>query len=48
MVSKDAFDGFTYLDFSAKNIPAVVPVMIDPSLIQSSMLFFLNQKLLFI
>ena len=40
MASSDAFGGFTFAAFSAKNIPVVVTFMINPSLIESSMVFF--------
>ena len=40
MVSRDAFRGFTFAAFSAKNIPVVVAVVLSPSLIESSMFFF--------
>ena len=40
IASRDAFDGFTFAAFSAKNIPVVVVVMIVPSLIKSPMFFF--------
>ena len=46
MASRDAFGGFTFAAFKAKNIPAVM-VMINPSLIESS-LFFSNQNYSFI
>ena len=40
IASRDAFGGFTFAAFSAKNIPVVVVVMTVPSLIKSSMFFF--------
>ena len=40
MASRDAFGGFSFATFNAKNIPVVVAVMIIPSLIKSSMFFF--------
>ena len=47
MASRDAFGGFTFVAFSAKNIPVVVTVMISPSLIESSMFFFQSKLLIY-
>ena len=47
MTSRNAFGGFSFAAFSTYNIPIVVAVMINPSLIESSM-FFSNQSYLFI
>ena len=46
MAFRDAFGGFTFAAFSAKNIPVVVAVMISPSVIESSMLFFKSKLLI--
>ena len=46
MASRDAFGGFRFAAFSAKNIPVVVVVMISPSLIESSMFFFQSKLLI--
>ena len=47
MASRDAFGSFTFAAFSAQNIPVVVIVMINPSLIESSMLFPIKATHLF-
>ena len=47
MVSKDAFAGFMFAVFSPKNIPVVVAVLISPSLMESSMLFFQLKLLIY-
>ena len=47
MASMDAFGGFTFAAFSAQNIPVVVAVMINPSLIESSMFFFQSKLLIY-
>ena len=47
MASRDAFGDFTFASFITQNIPVVVVVMINPSLIESSM-FFSNQSYSFI
>ena len=39
MVSRDAFGGFTFAEFSAKDILVVLVVMISPSLVETSMVF---------
>ena len=39
MASRDVFGGFTFAAFNTYNIPAVVAVMINPYLIESSMFF---------
>ena len=47
IASREAFGGFTFAAFSAKNIPVVVAVMIRPSLIESSMFFFQLKLLIY-
>ena len=47
MASRDAFGGFTFAAFSAKNIPVVVAVMISLSLIESSMFFFQSKLVIY-
>ena len=48
MASRDAFGGFTFAVLSAKSISVVVAVMINPSLIEFSMFFFLIKATHFI
>ena len=47
MASMDAFGGFAFDVFSAKNIVDVVTVMINPSLIESSTFFFQSKLLIY-
>ena len=46
IASRDAFGGFTFAAFSAKNTSVVVAVMIIPSLIESLMLLFQSKLLI--
>ena len=46
MASTNAFPGFKFPWFNAKNIPTVVAVMISPSVIESSLFFFFQIKTL--
>ena len=48
MVSSEAFGGLTFADFSAKNILAVLAVMISSSLIEYSLIFPLKATHLYI
>ena len=47
MAYRDAFGGFTFAAFDAKNIPVVVAIMISRSLIESSMFFFQSKLLIY-
>ena len=47
IASRDAFGGFTFAAFSAKNVPVVVAVMISPTLIGSSIFFFQSKLLIY-
>ena len=47
IASRDVFGGFTFAAFSAKNIRVVVVVMINPSLMESSMFFFQSKLLIY-
>ena len=46
--SKDFLAFFTFPVFSAKNILVVLAVMISPSLVESSMVFFLIKLLIYL
>ena len=48
IASRDAFGGFTFAAFSAKNSAVFVAVIITPSLIETSTFFFQSKLLTYL